>query len=1473
MDASVVNIKLMADIADLQAKMQAAQNSVGTAMGGISMSMVKVKETIDLMESAERARASTFSRTMEETRRLLAIAKTASDETAKSLAALKINPGALNIPQESLDNLKTWQERSAYAIGAGAAVGWSKAKEAWESFKSYTEKTVIIWGVAVATGIAAAALSAVYAVYKSIDFAVGLITGESYKSANIDALVKMNDEVQALQESLPLTAVGASSLNEALKASGVSATAYAATIASVQSAVRSNGEELTRLGVAYQDQNGAVLGSNEILQNAAVVLATYKEGWDRTQAAKAIGMGSEKEIQAALSITAEKIQISKDRLVAYGLVIGEDTQQAVSRYQEAMRAFERESDLTSQGFKRAIADNIMPVLTDLAEFFRDGFPTAVMAFRYSMATITSLFYGLKTMVYIVTEPIVGLLDALGSGLVALISAAAKALSGDFAGAKATLVDSWSQAQIRLAAIGSNIVDQARHDSAAMALAWGADSLGASAIANARDQAGKAWKPKLDDAAGKDAELASMVALNKAEIEHIAILQKQATQTDQLTHSEELLEKLKTMSIAKYSAAALAERASYEAHLQEGIAIEKLNELRKKEEKATQAATDAHWKYLESIKQGLDKAQAEVKTIEEQTARIGLSKEAIAALDAAKLDLMATELERQAIRAYDKNLDDAEYAALMKTAAAYRDLGKAKVVNAQTETAMSDFLRVWNSIDRTAHDTFVNIFQGGQDAFTKLRDTLKATLLDLLYQMTLRKWIFNIVASVTGSSAASAAQQSVFGGNGMVGDITAGRSVYDIASGGMAGVGSTISSMGNLVGSASIASYGAGMGLTTAAASEAAAAYTAAAAEIATSNAALAATYTEVASSLSAGAATTAGASSALAAIPVWGWVALALSTQLGGPKIDKVGDGLSGTLSASGSSIQKRTDYTEDHHGLFGIGAFTTHNSAYSAADSGTTNYIDASVMAFTAATKGYASSIGLSVSAVENFTKQIDLSLTGLTAAQQQEEIDKAIASFVDDMVTSAYGGALAGVAKSGETSGATLQRLAIDFAIVNSNMQQLGGTMLPVGIEGAKAAAGLVDAFGGLDKMQSAISVYYNNFSSDAERSANATANLGAAFAKLGVSVPANEAQLNSLVGSIDVTTTAGQSLYASIINLAPAFHQATQAAQAAANNMLAAISNWGTSGDVRQAQAQILQRNLANSGLSLSMDQIMGATQETALAYYNSLDSNSREAQALLKYQQDIFNFVGGKKGAGQSGLVPYSPEWYAQGYGGGSTGSSGGGYSGGSNSGVGSVVSINNAADSIAQAMQAGANGIWDEVKRIRGLMDASGGAQGLADLQAQYAMTTASARAGSSDAAKALPGIVQALLPLLDATARTRTDMQWQRGQIAASLADTGSILSAQYGLSIPHFAVGTNYVPRDMLAMIHEGESITPKAYNPAAGGVDASSDLLAELQKVTQRLDSHQRALEKLVSSNDQMAFIALKDDTIGPAPARAAA
>jgi len=80
---------------------------------------------------------------------------------------------------------------------------------------------------------------------------------------------------------------------------------------------------------------------------------------------------------------------------------------------------------------------------------------------------------------------------------------------------------------------------------------------------------------------------------------------------------------------------------------------------------------------------------------------------------------------------------------------------------------------------------------------------------------------------------------------------------------------------------------------------------------------------------------------------------------------------------------------------------------------------------------------------------------------------------------------------------------------------------------------------------------------------------------------------------------------------------------------------------------------------------------------------------------------------------------------------------------------------------------------------------------------------------------------------------------------------------------LPAFDVGTNYVPRDMMARIHEGEAIIPKAYNPAAGSQKNNEKLerLVEgLTKEVQRLqaivndgNTHNRRTADAVNGNPE--------------------
>jgi hypothetical protein len=59
---------------------------------------------------------------------------------------------------------------------------------------------------------------------------------------------------------------------------------------------------------------------------------------------------------------------------------------------------------------------------------------------------------------------------------------------------------------------------------------------------------------------------------------------------------------------------------------------------------------------------------------------------------------------------------------------------------------------------------------------------------------------------------------------------------------------------------------------------------------------------------------------------------------------------------------------------------------------------------------------------------------------------------------------------------------------------------------------------------------------------------------------------------------------------------------------------------------------------------------------------------------------------------------------------------------------------------------------------------------------------------------------------------------------------------------VPAYATGTNYVPHDGPAYLHEGEAVVPRAYNPAAGGGQSNArleSLVEGLTKEVQRLQS----------------------------------
>ena len=242
-------------------------------------------------------------------------------------------------------------------------------------------------------------------------------------------------------------------------------------------------------------------------------------------------------------------------------------------------------------------------------------------------------------------------------------------------------------------------------------------------------------------------------------------------------------------------------------------------------KANLDAAQAREKYITSLSTGLDKIQADIAAQIEATERMGLSKQAIADLDAAKLEMLATDLELQAIKAMDRNLDQQTYDALKKQAAAYRELGIAKKGGAAKEAALDmekanaeaakkaqeDWERAAEQINSSLTDALLRGFESGKDFAKNLRDTVVNMFKTMVLRPVISAIINPISGALTGMMGLSGAAQAATGGAGALSTVGSIGSGVSMLSGLGAFGGGLAGGFGGLMGSLGMSATGATFG--------------------------------------------------------------------------------------------------------------------------------------------------------------------------------------------------------------------------------------------------------------------------------------------------------------------------------------------------------------------------------------------------------------------------------------------------------------------------------------------------------------------------------------------------------------------------------------------------------------------------------------------------------------------------------------
>lgn len=395
------------------------------------------------------------------------------------------------------------------------------------------------------------------------------------------------------------------------------------------------------------------------------------------------------------------------------------------------------------------------------------------------------------------------LQSIGKGLGGLAAALVQALSGDFRAAWTTLQAS-----------GQDMIDVfdsptigARFRESLDKMATSTDGAGASAKKATLDFRNLAETSK----AAKD----PFDALLESIVKRTAAYAAEAAAGEKLTEGEkaaiDVLDQLRTGKVKVTQAQ--AEQLGKAIELM--LAQEKENAQHQEFIKIADAERAARLKIAEAAEQSVAALLEQNQSLREEVELIGLSSDQQNAILQARMQAVIVtkeatlaELERQAAITGTMTR---EHAALAQEIDLLKERAQLLGQKDLRERESKGWMDFYTSIEQTARSVWTDVADKGMGAFKRIGQTIKASVLDVLWQMTGRRWIINIGTSIFGSGFGTAASAASGGASALstVGSIGSGYSLLS----GLAGTfgGGLSAGFGGLMGTLGLNATGATLG--------------------------------------------------------------------------------------------------------------------------------------------------------------------------------------------------------------------------------------------------------------------------------------------------------------------------------------------------------------------------------------------------------------------------------------------------------------------------------------------------------------------------------------------------------------------------------------------------------------------------------------------------------------------------------------
>ncbi|OHV96194.1 hypothetical protein AKG95_15405 [Janthinobacterium lividum] len=259
-------------------------------------------------------------------------------------------------------------------------------------------------------------------------------------------------------------------------------------------------------------------------------------------------------------------------------------------------------------------------------------------------------------------------------------------------------------------------------------------------------------------------------------------------------------------------------------------------------------------------------------------------------------------------------------------------------------------------------------------------------------------------------------------------------------------------------------------------------------------------------------------------------------------------------------------------------------------------------------------------------------ISLKDLSGEEQQKALETAFSKMGDDMAKFGVAG-LAQYQAVGEGYLETLVRVTNDYMQVSDVLAVLGKSFNTTGLGAVALSESLIAAAGGLDKLTSGTGFFVENFLSEAERMAPITKSVNDAMGKLGVSGVTTVDQFKALVLAQDLSTAAGQAMYAQLIAIAEPFKKAADYAAelAAATGEYAAVLK--TANEIA-SEHRDLQQQL--NELTKSETELLAIQRSSIAAVNRALFDQVQAAKAVVSAKDALGKAYDREAAAAQTAL---------------------------------------------------------------------------------------------------------------------------------------------------------------------------------------------------------------------------------------------